>query len=205
MQGFDILGFLDGNQWVKAAEFSGSANNRKSGSLLVDLSTEGHKLVCEQGLQVFSEKVTERLTSMNASDVHWGFRPVEKGVFDTSGAGFEGELPPVISKIEEISRHSLLLEVSADMTVFQGHFPGNPILPGIVQLHWATGISMALFSFTEAPCEVKRLKFKNIVQPPAILELVLRRPNKHEIHFQFNSAGQIHSMGCFVTGEDLPC
>ena len=57
-----------------------------------------------------------------------------------------------------------LKNVSINELFFQGHFPGNPILPGIVQLHWAIGFSMGLLGFSEAPHDIKRLKFKNIVQ-----------------------------------------
>ena len=114
----------------------------------------------------------------------------------------EFKLPQITSWVKESARDVFLLDVSTDLEVFKGHFPGNPILPGIVQVHWAVGISMAVFSFRDAPFEIKRLKFKSIVQPPRVLELVLSRNAAGEILFKFTSTGQVHSMGCFVIEEE---
>ena len=53
-----------------------------------------------------------------------------------------------------------LKNVSINEPYFQGHFPGQPVLPGIVQLHLAVLVCRALYGFDDAPQEVKRLKFK---------------------------------------------
>jgi 3-hydroxymyristoyl/3-hydroxydecanoyl-(acyl carrier protein) dehydratase len=115
------------------------------------------------------------------------------------------DLPKVLSRVEEASGLVLMLDVVPEMKVFEGHFPGNPILPGIVQLHWAVGIAMAEYAFRDAPFEIKRLKFKSIVQPPRVLELTLCRSTENEVEFKFTSTDQVHSMGCFVVEEASQC
>lgn len=205
MQGFEIKHFLSNNQWVGGAAVSSSEDDDGTGLIQVDLSAEGHRLICEQGMDVFTQKIHERLPSMYARSDCWEIRPLKDSVFEAHTNVPHFKLPDILSWINEASQHTLLLEVCPQMSIFEGHFPDNPILPGIVQLHWAVGISMGVYSFNDAPFEIKRLKFKNIVQPPRVLELVLKKPGANEINFQFSSPGQLHSMGCFVIGEEPAC
>ena len=64
---------------------------------------------------------------------------------------------------------------------------------------------MSLFNFDGIPCEVNRLKFSNIVQPPSVLELSLEQKNKTGVQFQYTSFGSVHSMGSLVFRENLSC
>ena len=99
----------------------------------------------------------------------------------------------------------LLFEISPDLGWFQGHFPGDPVLAGVVQLHWAVGISLALFNFNDIPAEITRLKFKNIVTPPRTLELALNKAGENEVQFEFTSLGQTHSLGRMIFEGELSC
>ena len=114
-------------------------------------------------------------------------------------------LPRILSRSDDFPNHRLLLEISPELDCFQGHFPGNPVLPGVVQLHWAIIISLSLFGFRDAPLEIKQLKFKNVVTPPATLELTLRNPTEHEVLFEYASPGQLHSQGRLIFKQVSPC
>jgi 3-hydroxymyristoyl/3-hydroxydecanoyl-(acyl carrier protein) dehydratase len=113
-------------------------------------------------------------------------------------SGNSGEFPRVLSVTDESEELHLLLEVSPDLDGFRGHFPGNPVLAGIVQLHWAARFSGELFNFQSVPMEIKRLKFKNLVQPPATLTLILRKRADTQIEFEFTSVELSHSSGVLV-------
>lgn len=126
-------------------------------------------------------------------------------ILDGIQTGGVNSKPGIISWIQGSSEHRLSLDVNSELVFFKGHFPGNPILPGIVQLHWAIGISMSLFNFGGIPYEVKRLKFSNIVQPSCVLELRLEQKSETGVQFQFTSLGRIHSMGSLVFKENLSC
>ena len=119
--------------------------------------------------------------------------------------GITRNFPPVLSLVEDSSQHILRLDISSDLGWFRGHFPGTPVLAGVVQLHWAVSVSLDLFEFSEVPVEIKRLKFKNIVTPPRILELALNKTNESEVKFEFTSLDQIHSQGHLVFEKELPC
>lgn len=205
MQGSEVDRFLNNSKWVSTAV--APATNRDDGAhfIQVDISPEGHQLICEQGMHVFEQKVLEGLPGSSLNEGGWEIRPVRDGFFDNHELIQQHKIPRVLSWLDESSQHKILLAVSPELDCFKGHYPGNPILPGIVQLHWATGISMSLLGFSEVPLDIKRLKFKNIVQPPSVIELVLSMSSTNMVQFQFNSVGQIHSMGCLVFKEDASC
>lgn len=115
------------------------------------------------------------------------------------------EFPQVLSRIDDPPNHRLLINVTPDLDCFHGHFPGNPILAGVTQLHWAVRASGRLYELNEVPLEVKRLKFKNVVSPPMELELVLSKISVNEVQFEFVSPGHVHSEGRLVFAGDLTC
>jgi 3-hydroxymyristoyl/3-hydroxydecanoyl-(acyl carrier protein) dehydratase len=109
-----------------------------------------------------------------------------------------GGFPRVLSIRDEASATRLCLDVAEDLSWFRGHFPGQPVLPGMVQLHWAVLVCRALYGFDDAPQEVKRLKFKNVVVPPRNLELLVTRKGAHEVQFRFSGDGEENSEGRIV-------
>ena len=109
--------------------------------------------------------------------------------------------PHVLSITDESPHTRVLLEVSSDLCWFRGHFPGQPVLPGIVQLHWAILVCRALYGFTNVPHEVNRLKFKKVVVPPRTLELVVSQQGEHEVLFRFSSLGDVNSEGKILFSE----
>jgi len=112
----------------------------------------------------------------------------------TPGGGF----PSVLSIGDEPPATRICLDVSEELSCFRGHFPGQPVLPGIVQLHWAVIVCRALYGFSDVPRDVKRLKFNKVVVPPRTLELWLSQPGEHEVQFRFSSDGDENSQGRIV-------
>jgi 3-hydroxymyristoyl/3-hydroxydecanoyl-(acyl carrier protein) dehydratase len=108
--------------------------------------------------------------------------------------------PRVLSIADESPHTRIRLDVASDLCWFRGHFPGQPVLPGIVQLHWATLVCRALYGLG-VPREVKRLKFKKLVIPPTTLELVVSQQGKQEALFRFSSLGDVHSEGKILFSE----
>lgn len=106
--------------------------------------------------------------------------------------------PTQLSRDERGDSLFLTLEVPSDLDCFDGHFPGFPVLPGVVQLHWAVDICREHFGFGEAVCDIRRLKFKSVVTPPATLELELTRTGPHEARFAFTDSGKLCSQGRLV-------
>jgi 3-hydroxymyristoyl/3-hydroxydecanoyl-(acyl carrier protein) dehydratase len=90
---------------------------------------------------------------------------------------------------------SLDLAIDEQLWWFRGHFPDCPVLPGIVQLHWAVKIAGERFGVSVTPPEILRLKFKSIITPPMSINLILSRVAETEIQFQFSTTEQQYSLG----------
>jgi acyl-CoA synthetase (AMP-forming)/AMP-acid ligase II/3-hydroxymyristoyl/3-hydroxydecanoyl-(acyl carrier protein) dehydratase len=134
-------------------------------------------------------------------------------------AVFEGE--PIVWTLEPESarrdadgggRERLVLELVApgNLGWFDGHFPGHPVLPGVVQLQ----LLVASRARSEWPAlgpvrRLLRLKFKQVITPGAriILALVHERP-AHTVHFELSVAGASCASGSVVFDparpEDVP-
>jgi 3-hydroxymyristoyl/3-hydroxydecanoyl-(acyl carrier protein) dehydratase len=80
-----------------------------------------------------------------------------------------------------------VLHVPPDLAWFMGHFPSEPILPGIVQVGWAVNAARVLTGRAEGPASVQQLKFKSPIRPQSIVDLALARVDGG-VTFAFRSA-----------------
>ncbi|MDH3613130.1 MAG: hypothetical protein OEU90_10975 [Gammaproteobacteria bacterium] len=117
----------------------------------------------------------------------------------------DSNFPRVLSATADSGCVRVKLDISPDLTWFRGHFPDQPVLPGVIQLHWAVIVSRAFFEFSGSPRELKRLKFKKIVTPPRVLELSLRWHASNEVQFEFCGPDAQYSLGRLVFPEGASC
>lgn len=99
---------------------------------------------------------------------------------------------------------TLSLDVSADSSVLEGHFPGTPILPAVAQIDWA--IRLGREHFAPLPAHVRTLrslKFLRVIQPPLRLTLDLERaPDGRSISFAYAHQGAACSQGRIEFSDD---
>ncbi len=74
------------------------------------------------------------------------------------------------------------VRIEADSPWFAGHFPGNPILPGIAQLHMIARLIMRSQDGAFALARLSRVKFKNIVRPGEYLDIRVTAGNKDNLY-----------------------
>jgi 3-hydroxymyristoyl/3-hydroxydecanoyl-(acyl carrier protein) dehydratase len=67
--------------------------------------------------------------------------------------------------------HETAITVAADHPAFAGHFPGQPILPGVVLLGWAARALGDALAQTVPPCEIVAAKFLQPVTPGTALRI----------------------------------
>lgn len=104
-------------------------------------------------------------------------------------------IPQIILDSSDGDNVCIDFAIDGNLPCFKGHFPGFPILPGIVQLDWAVRIASERFGFSATPREVLKLKFKSVIIPPKEVKLTLSRISPVEVQFEFTSAQQQHSSG----------
>lgn len=94
------------------------------------------------------------------------------------------------------------IRVPASLDWFRGHFPGTPILPGVVQLDWAVAYARRHLGLDPAIERVVGLKFMRIVRPGAELELDLEwSPADRELSFKYQENEQVCSSGRFLLAQ----
>ncbi|MEX3933048.1 AMP-binding protein [Paraburkholderia phymatum] len=141
---------------------------------------------------------------------HWRFRialpfdargklPVAAvaAAFDARAEGFE-----LLSELRSGDDLHYALRVPPTLVHFEGHFPGLPILPGVVQLDWAIRLAAEHVTGVRDIESVDRLKFTAPVMPGAMLDLKLSHDAaRRRVQFAFRLDGRDCSSGVIVYRE----
>lgn len=91
------------------------------------------------------------------------------------------------------------LRVPADLGVFEGHFPGLPVVPGVALIGWAEYFARHHFALAGEVRDVERVKFNRLVRPGHELVLSLVHDDVgHGIGYRFRSAAGAHE---FASGR----
>jgi 3-hydroxymyristoyl/3-hydroxydecanoyl-(acyl carrier protein) dehydratase len=100
---------------------------------------------------------------------------------------------------------NIAIEVGDDLAVFDGHFPGTPILPAVAQIDWAIRFARAEFALPARFHALRSLKFLAIVQPPVELTLDLERAaDGRSVAFTYVRDGTACSSGRIEFTDDAP-
>jgi 3-hydroxymyristoyl/3-hydroxydecanoyl-(acyl carrier protein) dehydratase len=88
------------------------------------------------------------------------------------------------------------LDLPESLSWFRGHFPGHPILPGVVQLAWAVEFAHAHLRLATAIRQVTALKFLRVIRPGATIRLALEwSPPPATLAFHYSEHGLACSSG----------
>jgi len=88
------------------------------------------------------------------------------------------------------------LAIDPELGWFRGHFPENPVLPGVAQLD-AIVLPGCALAWPElgAPRKIHRLKFRKTIVPGDRLELHLVRTGADRVSFEIHRGGELCSSG----------
>lgn len=93
----------------------------------------------------------------------------------------------------------LLLNIHPEIHWFEGHFPNQPVLAGVVQTHWAGELAKHFFATGENFCRIDNLKFQSVILPNMYLTLTLEYlPEKNSVKFQYRNDERSYSEGKIV-------
>ena len=108
------------------------------------------------------------------------------------------EFDPRRPALRRIQRHDegqdLTLFIDPALPQFDGHFPGHPILAGVVQLEWAELFGRERFGIAGEFAGMEALKFQRVITPDRCVTLSLAwTPGK--LAFRYHSTQGQHASG----------
>ena len=112
-------------------------------------------------------------------------------------------LLPVQRLLERDAQRAVLeLSAPSDLCYFNGHFPGVPILAGVVQIHWVITCGRQFFDLPPVFRGIHALRFRHILGPdkPFRLELV-HEPLTSCLSFKITSPVGTHASGRVMFGQ----
>ncbi|WP_373085003.1 hydroxymyristoyl-ACP dehydratase [Sneathiella sp.] len=106
--------------------------------------------------------------------------------------------PTILSEKREGEVLELTLYVPAELFQFRGHFPGDPILPGVAQLDWVGRFARTYFGYQGGFTKLGQLKFSRLIKAETELLLCLElMPDKNRLIFTYSEDGTVCSSGFF--------
>ncbi|MDZ5459473.1 AMP-binding protein [Azohydromonas lata] len=174
------------------------------------LTAAGRALLQTQGKRALNERLRAALldeVERVALPRRW--RYVATLPSDTQGKCTEAALaslfqpampaPRWLERTPARARVELLLD--AGLRVFDGHFPGAPILPGVAQIDWAVALGRECFALAGGFQRADALKFQRPLLPGMTVELLLEHvAGSGVLAFRYTSADGTHAGGRLVFG-----
>jgi acyl-coenzyme A synthetase/AMP-(fatty) acid ligase/acyl dehydratase len=167
---------------VRTAPLAGTARQR-IGALIV-LSVQGRETLQRDGRVALVKALRRHLAAWFDAVVlprHWRIRralPLDaRGkvqaqavaqAFAAREEGFE-----LLAEWDDAQARVFELRVPHTLVHFAGHFPGLPILPGVVQVDWALRLADEWLPGVRALASIDQLKFMAPVPPGVLLKLKL--------------------------------
>lgn len=168
-------------------------------------SAEGHRRLAQEGRAALAQALRDWLsghTDAIALPRRWRF--LDALPTDTQGKSSERRLAelfrphmPVPHWLERGDTHArLTLDVQADLSGFEGHFPQAPVLPGVALLDWAVRLGRDCFAIPDGFLRMETVKFHHLVRPDTLLQVELDwQAPVAQLGFRFLSDKGVHASG----------
>ena len=106
--------------------------------------------------------------------------------------------PEIRAQRQEGDAVEFELFVGADLFQFQGHFPDEPVLPGVAQIDWAVRLGRKHFELAGTITRMGQLKFSRLIVADSLLLLRLEwNQEKRRLLFSYRDGDETCSSGYF--------
>jgi len=104
-----------------------------------------------------------------------------------------------------MARVEARLAIARDHPAYAGHFPGRPMLPGVVLLSEALATIESVTGRPSKDWRVESVKFVGTVTPGMPLRLVHESQASGRVHFEIHSPNEVVARGVLAPlGADSP-
>lgn len=205
---------LEALPWVSASHAFALTGRRDVVAAVLTLSAAGKALLAEEGraglIKRLRAALAERFDAV-ALPRKWLFAepvPVNaQGKVDQAllAALMNGDPAawPRVSALEiGVGGVELALTIPNELGCFPNHFPGFPLLPGVVQIGWAERFGKLFFPIDAPFARMEAVKFNRMIRPRDALRLCLEwRGEAGKLHFQYFNGPDACGSGRFVYAE----
>ncbi len=210
---------LSEHVWVKNVRIILLKNRKNRIGAVVQLTEEGNAWLVDQGKIVINRELGRSLedyVEKIAWPRYWRFvsqMPVNqqgKTTVQALAVLFDNAirpcLPHILEKTADKASGKYVVEfiVPDDLFYLEGHFPGKPILPGVVQIGWAVHYFQEFFGDAGDFLRLEVLKFQQVIQPgDKICLSMMWDAAKDKLTFHYTSRNCSHASGRIVfTGKN---
>ena len=111
---------------------------------------------------------------------------------------------PLVEAVELVGNGALQLSlrIPFGLSIFAGHFPTVPIVPGAMLVGWTGALAEKHLGWKMAGMAIPAVKFRRIVQPGLRLVLKLQLDTaSRRLDFRYSGAGGLHAVGALQVAE----
>lgn len=176
--------------------------------MVVELTPAGWLALQQQGRRAMANDLRARLSPyVERVALPRSFRYVVQMPMNAQGKTTQQSLANLFNPLMpqpqwlERSAHQATarLQISADLRVLEGHFPGATLVPGVAQLHWVVTLGAQAFGIDMAFPRAEVVKFQQPILPGDGVEVQLQwSPAKRCLQFALVSARGAHASGRLV-------
>ncbi len=104
--------------------------------------------------------------------------------------------PDILGREKDGDQLRFELGLPRELVWFEGHFPGCPILPGVIQIHWAASLFLRETGHDLVFRHMEAIKFRQLLLPEMSVVLELEYdPGRARLAFHYSSASAEFSTG----------
>ena len=110
-------------------------------------------------------------------------------------------LPALVSESLTAETLRWTFRVPTDFPFFEGHFPGHPILPGVIALEWMVAAAERFLGRPIPAAELLNVKFQVVILPGTELEVAIAPKTGGRLQATVRSGAGIHA-SALIPGQD---
>lgn len=204
----DIENKIQQHPWVAQVRVITLDQHGGRSAALVVLNSEGNNQLINTGKRQINVELNRSLESQVeriALPRYWRYwdsipcNPQGKTTHAELASFFDDNKPQhplVLHTNDSENSRELTLFMRHNISWFDGHFPGRPILPGVVQTHWANYYAEQAFGKLGTFSHLEMIKFQHVITPGKQLQLQLKwNPEKRKLTFSYQQGTQKYSSG----------
>lgn len=185
--------------WVKQARVISLQQRSNRSAALIVLNSEGNNQLINTGKRLLNNTLAEQLNGCIDRIAiprywrYWDSIPCNQqgktthaeiaALFDDS---HKPQYPILLATTGGDIEKELEIFIPHNLSWFDGHFPGRPVLPGVVQTHWANYYGQKFFGSLGSFSQLETIKFQQVINPGKHLQLNLKwNPEKSKLSFSY--------------------